>query len=80
MLVSEEFSMTSFYLTIMTIDTGHEEICGVFFYHHEDHLLDYVYMFYVCKMCMFGNGIVFNLCQIWSSEKPRGDPVRLTGL
>ena len=36
----------------------------------------YLYMFYVCKMCMFC--IVFNL--IWLSEKPWGDPVRLAGL
>ena len=37
-----------------------------------------LYMFYVCKMCMFC--IVFNFCKISFSEKPWGVTVRLTGL
>ena len=40
--------------------------------YRRDYFLDYVYMFYVCKMCMLC--IVFNLCQIWLSEKLWGDP------
>ena len=38
----------------------------------------YVCMFYVYVMCLFR--IVFNWCKIWTCEKSRGDPVRLTGL
>ena len=36
--------------------------------YRRDSFLDYVYMFYVCKMCVFCN--VPKLCKIWLSEKP----------
>ena len=39
---------------------------------HQD---SYNHFVTICMMCMFC--IVFNLCKIWTSEKPWGDPVHL---
>ena len=56
-------------------------ICHVFMWAiPKGSLSDYVYTFYVCKMCMFCIVFKRNFCKIWFSEEPWGDPVRWLGL